>query len=246
MLTGEELSRYSRQLLIPGMDEQAQEKLKDSHVLIAGVGGLGCSSSQFLVSAGVGTVTLVDHDEVSLPDLNRQVLYGEDDLGKRKVEAAAQRLGRLNSNVKIHPVFSKVEADNVERYLSGVDLVIDGMDNLSGRFVLNEACLRRGIPFIYGGIMGLRGAVSAIVPGKSPCLACIYPRQRTHEGPFPVLGAVPAIVANLQVVEAIKILSGQGASLAGRMILFDGHKMRFFHMELQRSEGCRVCGREAQ
>ncbi|MCJ7595016.1 MAG: HesA/MoeB/ThiF family protein [Desulfobacterales bacterium] len=244
MLTSEELTRYSRQLLIPEIGREGQERLKNARVLLAGVGGLGCSSSQFLTCAGVGSITVVDRDTVALSDLNRQVLYGRDDIGKRKVDVAAERLSRLNSNVKIYPRFAEITEENASKLLTGIELVVDGLDNLQARFALNSACVEKGIPFIYGGIMGLKGMVAAIVPGKTPCLACIYPRIRTHERPFPVLGSVPAIIANLQVLEAIKILTGRYAPSAGRMILFDGGEMNFFRLEIKKNETCKVCGKE--
>jgi len=244
MLTAEERTRYSRQLLIPEIGEGGQERLKNARVLIVGVGGLGCSSSQFLTCAGVGSITVVDRDMVSLSDLNRQVLYGQEDIGRRKVDVAAERLSRLNSDVKIFPRFGEVNEGNARDLLRGIDLVVDGLDELGARFALNAACVEMGIPFVYGGIMGLKGMVAAIVPGKTPCLACIYPRIRTHERPFPVLGSVPAIVANLQVLEAIKILTGHYTPSSGRMVLFDGGEMNFFRVELRKKESCSVCGKE--
>lgn len=244
MLTADELTRYSRQILIPELGLAGQERLQKSRVLLAGVGGLGCSSSQFLVAAGVGSITLVDRDTVALSDLNRQVLYGQEDIGRKKVEVAAERLSRINPGVEIHSRFVEISEKNAFQLLAGIDLVMDGLDNLPARFFMNSACVGRKIPYVYGGIKGLKGAVAAIVPGKTPCLACIYPRTRTHEGPHPVLGSVPAVIANLQVLEAIKILTGRYDSSAGRMVFFDGSEMTFSRLELKRNEKCKVCGKE--
>jgi molybdopterin-synthase adenylyltransferase len=244
MLTSEELERYGRQIIIPNFGEGAQEKIKRGRVLVAGVGGLGCTSALFLAGAGVGHIRLVDSDTVGLSNLNRQMLYGQEDVGRRKVEVASERLSRLNPNIELSPVFARITDDNVYDLLADVDLVVDGLDNFPTRLVLNSACVRKKITYIYGGVFGLKGAVTAVIPGRTYCLSCIYPIGREEKRPVPVLGAIPAVIASLQVVEAIKILAGLETSLAGRMLFFQGDRMEFFSLELKRNEQCKVCGKE--
>lgn len=246
MLTSEELTRYSRQMLIPWLGAEAQERLKSSHVLVAGIGGLGCSSSLFLTSAGVGSITLVDFDTVGLSDLNRQVIYWHKDIGRKKVEVAAEGLSQLNPDVRIYPQDARISESNVYDLLGVAEIVVDGLDNLGARYILNSACIKKGIPYIYGSVLGLRGVMTVIIPGKTPCLRCIYPKERVQTGPLPVLGSAPAIIANLQVIEAIKILAKRGPSLAGRMVVFHGDTMKFITLELKKNEVCEVCGKEQE
>lgn len=238
MLEQSELQRYDRQLIIPDFGEEAQEKLKSSRVVIVGVGGLGCASAIYLTAAGVGYIIVVDFDVVELSNLNRQVLYNEEDLGKKKVYVAQRKLSKFNHAVEIIPVSTRIKEDNVHSVIKGAQVVIDGLDNLPSRLVLNSACVKNKIPYIYGGVSRLRGMTTTIIPGKTPCLACIYP-----EGPrgLGVLGAAPALIANIQVLEAIKIIIGSNPSLAGRLLLFNGNELKFRFYDINRNENCKVC-----
>jgi len=238
----DELSRYDRQIMMPEFGVAAQERLKAAHVVVAGVGGLGCASSLYLAAAGVGHLTLIDYDTVSLSDLNRQVLYTEADLGRKKVSAAAARLARLNSRITITPVDSQVDDSNAAGLIKGVQAVVDGFDNAAARLAVNAACVRARIPYIYGGISGLRGMVTTIIPGVTPCLACFRPAGVGGQG---VLGAVAAVTAELQALEAVKLLTGKGPSLAGRLLLFHGDEVKFNLVEIKRNPACPVCGQVA-
>jgi molybdopterin/thiamine biosynthesis adenylyltransferase len=238
MLDQNELARYNRQLIIPDFGEEGQRKLKDSHVVIVGMGGLGCASATYLTAAGVGHITIVDFDTVELPDLNRQVLYWEEDVGKKKVTVAKRKLSRLNSRVEITPISTKITEENVLSLIDGAQVVVDGLDNSATRLIVNSACVKQKIAYIYGGVSRLRGMVTTIIPGKTPCLACLSPEG---VGGLGVLGVTPAIIANLQSLEAIKLLIGHSPSLAGKLLLFNGDDMKFQVLEIRRNESCPVC-----
>jgi len=242
VLTPEELVRYSRQILLAGFGEEGQKRLRRAHVVVAGIGGLGSPASIYLACAGVGRLTLVDRDRVELSNLNRQVLHWEEDVDIEKVCSAARKLRGLNSTVEVVPLEVEITPENARRIVRGADLVVDGMDNMRTRLLLNDACLQEGIPFIHGGVHGLMGEVTTILPGRTPCLACIFSQGTGQEVPFPVLGATPALIASIQVMEAIKLLCGFGELLAGRMLLVDGERMEFTTVRLQRNPRCPACG----
>ena len=238
MLDPNELIRYNRQLIIPDFGEEGQRKLKGSHVVIVGVGGLGCASATYLTAAGIGHITIVDFDTVELSDLNRQILYWEEDMGERKVVVAQKKLSKLNPLVTITPVFAKITEENVLTLINKAQVVVDGLDNSATRLVVNSACVKLRIPYIYGGVSRLRGMITTIIPGQTPCLACFNPEGA---GGLGVLGVAPAIVASLQSLEVIKLLTGRSPSLAGKLLLFNGDDMKFQALEIRRNEGCPVC-----
>jgi molybdopterin/thiamine biosynthesis adenylyltransferase len=238
MLDQGELARYNRQLIIPDFGEEGQRKLKGSRVIIVGMGGLGCASATYLTAAGVGHITIVDFDTVELSDLNRQILYGEGDVGKKKVTVAKGKLSKLNSRVEITPVSSKITEENALSLIKGAQVVVDGLDNSASRLIVNSACVKQKIAYIYGGVSRLRGMVTTIIPGKTPCLACLSPEG---VGGLGVLGVTPAIIANLQALEAIKLLTGRSPSLVGKLLLFNGDDMKFQLLEVRRNESCPVC-----
>ena len=244
MLNQNELARYHRQLLIPDFGEEAQRKLKDSHVIVIGIGGLGCASATYLTAAGVGRITLIDFDVVELSNLNRQVLYWEEDIGEKKVLVAQRKLSRLNSGTEIIPIFAKITEANVFSLIDGAEVVLDGLDNFATRLLVNAACVRHKIPYIHGGVSRFRGLVTTIIPGKTPCLACIYPEGSQGGGGLGVLGVIPALIANFQALESIKLLIGQSPSLAGKLLRFNGNDMKFRVEEIRRNESCKVCSSE--
>ncbi|OPY79301.1 MAG: Molybdopterin-synthase adenylyltransferase [Syntrophorhabdus sp. PtaU1.Bin058] len=238
MLDRDELVRYDRQLRIPDFGEEGQKRLKNSHVVIAGVGGLGCASATYLAAAGVGHITIVDFDVVELSNLNRQVLYWEEDLGARKVTVAQKKLSRLNPAIEITPICTEITEENVDNVIDGAQVVVDGLDRLSGRLALNAACVKKGTPYVYGGVSRLRGMVTTIIPGETPCLACFNP-----EGPqgLGVLGITPALIANLQALETIKLITGRRPSLAGKLLLFNGNDMKCRIYDIEKNLCCNVC-----
>lgn len=241
MLDQSELIRYNRQLIIPDFGEEGQRKLKDSHVVIVGMGGLGCASATYLTAAGVGHITIVDFDTVELSDLNRQILYWEEDIGEKKVAVAQRKLSKLNPAVEIIPIFAKITEENVLSLIDEAQVVVDGLDNLATRLVINSACVKRKIPYVYGGVSRLRGMLTTVIPGKTPCLACVYPEASKRGGGLGVLGVVPALIANLQALEAMKLVIGYSPSLAGRLLLFSGDDARFRVYDIKRNENCQVC-----
>ncbi len=238
MLEQNELIRYNRQLIIPDFGEEGQRKLKGSHVAIVGIGGLGCASATYLTAAGVGHITIVDFDTVELSDLNRQILYWEDEIGERKVAVAQRKLSKLNPSVEITPIFAKITEENVLSIIDRSQVVVDGLDNSATRLVVNSACIKQKIPYVYGGVSRLRGMITTIIPGQTPCLACLRPEGATGLG---VLGVTPAIIANLQALEVIKLLIGHSPSLAGKLLLFNGDDIKFRVHEIRRNENCPVC-----
>jgi len=241
VLTNNDLVRYQRQILYAGFGKEGQERLKRSHVVVAGLGGLGCSAALYLTCAGIGRVTLVDCDCVELSNLNRQVLHYEENIGERKPFSAAQKLARLNSTIEVIPLCKKITQHNAREIIRGANVIIDAMDNLPTRFVLNEACIAEEIPLIHGGVHGLLGEVTTILPRRTPCLACIFPELPQQQGEFPVFGVTPALVGALQATEAIKLLAGFGHLLAGKMLYFDGETMEFRLCDLVRNPNCQVC-----
>ena len=207
-------------------------------MLVVGVGGLGCASATYLTAAGVGHITIVDCDIVEPPDLNRQILYWEDEIGEKKVTVAQGKLSNLNAKVEVAPIFAEVTEDNVLSVIDGAQVVVDGLDNSATRLIVNSACVKRKIPYIYGGVSRLRGMITTIIPGKTPCLACLSPEG---VGGLGVLGVTPAVIASLQALEAIKLLIGRSPSLAGKLLSFNGDDMRFLVHEIRRNESCPVC-----
>ena len=239
-LTNNELERYSRQILYFGVE--VQKKLKSSKVMIAGIGGLGSLSATYLTAIGIGNIILVDKEKVELSNLNRQILYWTKDLGKAKVKVATEKLHKLNPEVKIEAFQGEINENNVEDFVRRVNLVVDGMDNWRTRFIINDACVKFRIPFIHAGIHSFFGQLMVIYPGKGPCLRCIMPKIPTERKPIPVLGVTPAVLASLQVVEAIKSLTGMGTPSIGWVIHFNGENMSLDKFRVSRSPECPVCG----
>ncbi len=241
VLSGSELGRYSRQMLIPGWGEAGQEKIKSAKVIVAGVGGLGCPASIYLAAAGIGKLVIVDKEKFDLSNMNRQILGWHKDIGQFKAETAAKKLRELNPEIKIEPVDSKITEANIRQLVQDADLVVDAMDNWDTRFIINAACVEKEIPFVHAGIYGLYGQLTTIMPGKGPCLRCILPETPKETATFPIAGATAAFFASLQVLEALKLITGIGKSLIGRMLIFDAEDMSFAVVEIRRNPNCSVC-----
>jgi adenylyltransferase/sulfurtransferase len=245
MLTNEELERYDRQIMIPGLGEKGQEKLKQARVVVAGAGGLGSPVAVYLTAAGVGTISIIDHDKVEISNLNRQILHWDKDVGRDKVESAREKLSSLNRNVRIETVKETITEANVSRLVAGCDVIIDAMDNLPTRFVLNRAAVENRIPFVHGAVYGLEGRVMTVLPGRSACLRCVY-RGLIPPQKFPVIGVTPAVIGCIQATEAIKCITGLGQLLANRLLIYDGQQMRFTELRVKRDPGCEHCGHLAE
>jgi adenylyltransferase/sulfurtransferase len=243
-LTDYDLKRYNRQMMIKGFGEKGQEKLKDTNVFVAGVGGLGCPVSTYLAVAGFGHITLADMDVVELSNLNRQILHWDKDVGIAKVRSGHEKLSQINKAIEVSTFEGRIDEDNVYDLTRDSDIIIDAMDNFPTRYLLNRAALKHGIPFIHASIWGLEGRITTIVPGKTPCLECIFPRPPPKEV-FPVLGATPAVMATLQATEAIKVILGIGKTLEGRILLYDGQDMEFDEIRITKNPECEACGGSA-
>jgi len=239
-LTAEEIQRYSRQIMIPQMGEEGQEKLKRARVFIAGAGGLGSPVSIYLAAAGVGHLRLVDQDTVDLTNLNRQVVHWTADVGRRKVESAQEKLSRLNPHVTIETWSVTISEENASELVEGFDLIVDAMDNLPTRYLLNQTACARGIPFFHGAVNGFEGRAMTVIPGKTACLRCLY-RGPVPESKFPVIGVTPAVIGCIQATEVIKYLAGIGDLLANRLLAYDGLNMKFTQFKVQRNPQCEHC-----
>ena len=236
-----DLERYSRQVLFPSFGEKGQEKLRASHVLIAGVGGLGSPVAMYLTTSGIGEITLIDSDTVSLSNLNRQLLHWEEDIGREKVFSARTKLTRMNSGIRVHALSEHLTAVSCASYLSGVTCVVDCLDTMASRYALNRACVEARIPLIHGGVYGMIGQLTTILPGRTPCLECIFPRRETPPETVPVFGPTAGFIASLQALEVIKLIAGVGENLLGRFLYFNGETMECFVTEFHRRGDCPVC-----
>ena len=241
MLTRDERERYDRQIMLEELGEEGQEKLMRARVFIAGAGGLASPASIYLVAAGVGTIRVVDHDRVELSNLNRQVLYWDEDIGKKKVDSAAEKLKRLNQGVEIEAIEETITEANISQLVAGFDLIVDGMDNLPTRYLLNKAALDKNIPFFHGAIYGFEGRVMTIIPGKTACLWCLY-RGAIPRGKFPVIGVTPAVIGCIQATEVIKYIVGIGELLTNRLLIYDGLNLKFTDFMVNKDPNCEHCG----
>ena len=244
MLTRDELERYNRQIMINGLGEEGQAKLKQARVFIAGAGGLGSPAAMYLAAAGVGTIRIVDHGNVELSNLNRQLLYWTDDIGKGKIDSAPDKLKRLNPEVTIDAIDEIITEDNVSSLTDGFDLIVDAMDNLPTRYILNKAALQKNIPLFHGAVYGFEGRATTIIPGRTACLMCLY-HGLPGVGCPQVIGVTPAVIGSIQATEAIKYITGIGELLADRLLVFDGLGMTFNEFKIKKDPDCKHCGHSA-
>jgi len=241
MLTTDELERYDRQIMIEGFGEEGQEKLKRAKVFIAGAGGLGSPVSIYLIAAGVGTVRIVDHDKVELSNLNRQVLHWDEDIGKRKVDSVLAKLKQLNQSVKVQTIEETITEANVLPLVTGFDLIVDAMDNLPTRYVLNKAAVGKNIPFFHGAVYGFEGRAMTIIPGQTACLMCVYRGHAPPGGKFPVIGVTPAVIGCIQATEVIKYIVGIGELLTDRLLVYDGLNLQCTEFKVKKDPNCEHC-----
>jgi molybdopterin/thiamine biosynthesis adenylyltransferase/rhodanese-related sulfurtransferase len=246
-LTPEQIQRYSRHLTLPQVGIQGQQRLAEASVLLVGVGGLGSPLAIYLAAAGVGRLGIVDFDTVDVSNLQRQILYSSEDIGCSKVERAAERIHGINPHVAVetHPV--RFDAANAFELVDAYDVIVDGTDNFATRYLVNDACVLRGKPNVYGSIFRFEGQVSVFGVDGGPCYRCLFP-EPPPPGTVPscaeggVLGILPGIIGTLQATETIKLLLSRGDSLNGRLLLFDAMEMRFRELAIRRDPGCPVCG----
>jgi adenylyltransferase/sulfurtransferase len=246
-LTKDELSRYSRHLILPEVGEEGQRKLKAARVLCVGTGGLGSPLALYLAAAGVGTLGLVDFDVVDASNLQRQIIHSTADIGRKKLDSAAEKLKALNPDVNLIKHDTLLSSANALDILRDYDVIADGTDNFPTRYLVNDACVLLGKPNAYGSIFRFEGQASVFATKDGPCYRCLYP-EPPPPGLVPscaeggVLGILPGLVGVIQATETIKLILGKGSTLAGRLLLVDALNMRFRELKLRKNPECPVCG----
>ena len=248
--TEDQVLRYSRHIILPKIGAAGQRKLLDAKVLCIGAGGLGSPAAMYLAAAGVGTLGIVDFDRVDLTNLQRQLLHDTEDVGRPKVDSAAERLGGINPEVLVVKHNVVLSSDNATEILGQYDIVVDGSDNFPVRYLVNDATQMLGKPLVYGSIFQFDGQASVFLPGpETPCYRCLFP-EPPPPGTVPscaeggVFGVLPGIIGSIQAVEAIKLITGIGEPLAGRLLLFDALEMDFTTVKLRWDPNCPVCGKD--
>jgi molybdopterin/thiamine biosynthesis adenylyltransferase len=240
MLSEEEKERYSRQVLIPGWN---QEKLKQASVLVVGLGGLGSASAIYLAASGVGRLQICDGDKVELSDLNRQVLYSESSLGLPKVEEASRRIAELNPSVDVIGHNAYLDSQNAAEIIAGCQIIVDGLDSLDPRFILNQESVRRGIPYVYGAVHGWQGYAGFFQPPHTACLACLMRPDVFRPERVPVWGVTPGAIGLIQAGEVVKWALGLTPSLLSRLMIYDGSSLSFEIISVEKDPACPVCSR---
>ncbi|XP_065065078.1 adenylyltransferase and sulfurtransferase MOCS3-like [Rhopilema esculentum] len=249
-LSNDEISRYSRQLILPEIGVHGQTNLKNGRVLIVGMGGLGCPASLYLAAAGVGTLGLLDYDCVEINNLHRQTLHAEDTVGLSKVKSASKQIKRINSSVNCIEHHQSLDSKSAVQIIEGYDIVIDASDNVPTRYLVNDACVLTGKPLISGSALRFEGQLTTYNYENGPCYRCLYPKPPPAEAVTNcsdggVIGAVTGFIGSLQALEAIKMLAGVGASYSRRLLMFDGLSGDIRTIKLRaKKEDCPVCGKE--
>jgi adenylyltransferase/sulfurtransferase len=246
-LSPDERHRYDRHLILPEFGEEGQRRLRAGRVLIVGAGGLGSPAALYLAAAGVGTIGLVDFDAVDITNLQRQILYDTADVGTPKLAAASARLRSLNPHVEIVPHDQPFSVSNAAQLVAAYDVIVDGTDNFATRYLVNDACVMAGKPNAYGSVFRFEGQASVFAMPGGSCYRCLHP-EPPPVGLIPscaeggVLGVLPGVIGTIQATEAIKLLTGIGETLAGRLLLYDALRMRVRQIALPRDPACPVCG----
>ena len=246
-LTHDELIRYSRQLALPEVGLAGQQRIKAARVLLVGAGGLGSPAAMYLAAAGVGTLGLVDFDVVDVSNLQRQIIHRTGDVGRPKLESAAARLRDVNPFVAIEQFATRLDSANAMEIIRGFDVVVDGSDNFPTRYLVNDACVLAGKPYVYGSVYRFEGQASIFGAPNGPCYRCLF-REPPPAHLVPscseggVVGVLPGIIGSIQALEAIKLILGKGETLIGRLALFDALRLGFRELKLRRDPECTVCG----
>ncbi|MCS7224030.1 MAG: HesA/MoeB/ThiF family protein [Armatimonadetes bacterium] len=239
-LGAELFQRYDRQMRLWGWGWEGQERLSRATVAVCGIGGLGCPCALYLAAAGVGTLILIDSDRVEITNLNRQILHTPADIGKPKVQSAAEKLQIFNPQMTIVPIEQMITEETLLQLVKNADVIVDALDNYPTRLLLNQYAVRQGKPLVHGAIYGWEGRATTILPGETPCLACLF-EEGPPPGTFPVVGVTPGLIAMIQASEVLKILLGIGVTLAGRYLITDQHTMTFTTIPIKRRPDCSVC-----
>ncbi|MCL2180694.1 MAG: HesA/MoeB/ThiF family protein [Treponema sp.] len=234
--------RYARQIIIPQIGEEGQNKLAGSSVIVVGAGGLGSPALTYLAAAGVGRLGIVDHDTIAINNLNRQFLYDTSGVGHIKVESAKERLTGFNDEIKIEICNERLTGKNAENILTGYDIALGAVDSFETRFIINKACAALCIPYIDGGITSFSGCVLFSYPPCTPCLNCIFPAKTSDKNPPGVFGATAGIIGTIEANLALLWLLKLPNPAENKLILYDGLSMSFDFVEIKRGDGCAVCG----
>jgi molybdopterin/thiamine biosynthesis adenylyltransferase len=250
-LTAEQRERYSRHLLLPEVGPEGQQKLLDAKVLLLGAGGLGSPAALYLAAAGVGTLGIVDNDEVDLSNLQRQVIHSSERIGVPKVDSAEQTITALNPDVKVKKYAVRLGQENIMEILPGYDIVVDGLDNFPTRYLLNDASVRLQIPVVSAAILGFEGQLSVFKPYDGPCYRCLFPVPPPAElapscGANGVLGVLPGTMGLLQATEVIKLILGEGDPLIGRLLMYDALAATASEVKVRRDPECPICSRHPE
>jgi adenylyltransferase/sulfurtransferase len=246
-LSQEQIKRYTRHILLPEIGVEGQKKLLAAKVLVVGAGGLGCPISLYLAAAGVGTIGLVDFDTVDASNLQRQILFTTEDVGKPKVEVAAKRLRALNPDVTVNTYAVALKSDNIMDILKNYDMIIDGTDNFPTRYLTNDAAALQGKPNIYGSIFRFDGQLTVFKTPEGPCYRCLYP-EPPPPGEVPscaeggVMGAMVGTIGAMQATEAIKLITGVGTPAIGKLVIYNSLDMQFRNLKLRKDPNCPLCG----
>jgi sulfur-carrier protein adenylyltransferase/sulfurtransferase len=248
-LTAEQRERYSRHLLLPEVGAEGQQKLLDAKVLLLGAGGLGSPAALYLAAAGVGTLGIVDNDEVDLSNLQRQVIHSSERIGVPKVDSAEETITALNPDVKVEKYAVRLGPENIMDILPGYDMVVDGLDNFPTRYLLNDASVRLQIPVVSAAILGFEGQLSVFKPYDGPCYRCLFPVPPPAElapscGANGVLGVLPGTMGLLQATEVIKMILGEGEPLIGRLLMYDALAATVDEVKVRRDPDCPICSRD--
>lgn len=245
-LTKEQAVRYQRNIQLEEVGIAGQIKLLDAGVLLIGTGGLGSPAAFYLAAAGVGRIGLVDHDTVSLSNLQRQILHATPDLDRSKVVSAAEKLAALNPDLIIETYQERLTEVVAEELIKKYDFVIDCTDNFRSRYIINENCVKLKVPFVYGGVLAWSGQTFTVMPGLGPCFKCVFPAEPAPDAPttaeIGVLGTVPGIIGVIQAAEAVRFILGVGELLVGRMLVYNVLHAKFFEVPVVRNAACPVCG----
>jgi adenylyltransferase/sulfurtransferase len=247
-LTATEAQRYSRHLVLPEVGPEGQRRLKGSSVLVVGLGGLGVPASVYLTSAGVGRIGIVDSDVVEMPNLQRQFIFSEADLGRKKVDVAREKLLQTNPNIAVEAYDVRLDSSNAMDIIREYEVVVDGTDNLPSRYLINDACVLLGKPDVYASVLGFDGQASVFFAPRGPCYRCLYPTPPPPESvrscdEVGVLGVIPGIMGGIQANQAVSILLGKGSPLIGRLLVFSGLDNSFDQIRFKKSQSCPVCGK---
>jgi len=245
-MNDQQLLRYSRQIMLPAIDIEGQERLLNSRVLIIGMGGLGSPVGLYLASAGIGHLVINDFDEVDLSNLQRQIAHSSDDIGLSKVDSAKKSFHAINPQIKITALDQKLSTDDLFAQVSQADLVLDCCDNFDTRFAINDACVQSKTPLVSGAAIRFEGQISVFNPldSNSPCYNCLYPRDGSIAQTCSdngVIAPITGIIGSMQALEAIKLISQAGETLQGRVLLLDGLSMQWQSMRLPRNPKCPTC-----